>query len=310
MLRVCEFGDQCFVDIEDQALNGSACRDYYHNAGVELYLAFDLSGRNGSFKIDLCKDHDFMPQFDIVTNFGTIEHVNNQYHAFKNMHDLCVTGGIMAHAFPVIGHWPNHGRYYYSLPFAYELAERTQYHVIDIVQAPCYGPEWGGDRANCDLILAALQKQHEAFISAEVFRTLPLFDTGELTYTGDYLPADDKWAFHSATRVAAQEVAALIPSGHTIILVDEEEFGGHVGSGQRRIPFLERGGLYWGAPPDDDTAVREFERLRQAGADFMIFGWPAFWWLDYYPGLHAHLRTRFPCLLRNERLVVFDLRTR
>jgi hypothetical protein len=111
-----------------------------------------------------------------------------------------------------------------------------------------------------------------------------------------------------ATRVAAQELAALIPPGHPIILVDEEEFGGQVGAGQRRIPFLERDGQYWGAPPDDDTAIREFERLRQGGADFMIFGWPAFWWLDYYSGLHEYLRTRFPCVLRNERLVVFDLR--
>jgi hypothetical protein len=310
MLRVCEFGDQCFVEMEDQQLNGSACKDYYHSAGVELYLAFDLSGRNGSFKIDLCKDHSFMPQFDIVTNYGTIEHVNNQYHALKNMHDLCVSGGIMLHTLPVFGHWPGHGRYYYSLPFAYQLAERARYHVLDIAQAPCYGQGRGSDRGNCDLILAALQKQDEAFISTEVFQTLPLFDSGELTYTGDYLPADDKQTFHSATRAAAQEVDALIPSGHTIILVDEEEFGGRVGAGRRRIPFLERGGQYWGAPPDDNTAIREFERLRQAGADFMIFGWPAFWWLDYYPGLHAHLRTRFPCLLRNDRLVVFDLRTR
>jgi hypothetical protein len=308
MLRVCEFGDQCFVDMEDQRLNGSACKDYYHNAGVELYLAFDLSGRNGSFKIDLCKNHDFTPQFDIVTNYGTIEHVTNQYHAFKNLHDLSVTGGIMLHAFPVIGHWPNHGRYYYNLPFAYELAKLARYHVIDIGQSPCYGQKSGGDRANCDLILAALQKHDDAFISPDVFQTLPLFDSGELTYTGDYLPADDKRAFHSATRVAAQEVAALIPPGYTIILVDEEEFGDRVGTGQRRIPFLERGGQYWGAPPDDHTAIREFERLRHAGADFLIFAWPAFWWLEYYSEFSGYLRARFPCSLENERLVVFDLR--
>src|SRR5262249_21077442 len=139
MLRVCEFGDQCFVDMDDRDLDGTACGDYYDKAGVELYIAFDLSGRNGSIKIDLCKNHDFIPQFDIVTNYGTIEHVNDQYFAFKNMHDLCVTGGIMLHTFPVVGHWPNHGRYYYNLPFVYELARCAKYHVIDVVQAPCYG---------------------------------------------------------------------------------------------------------------------------------------------------------------------------
>jgi hypothetical protein len=39
-----------------------------------------------------------------------------------------------------------------------------------------------------------------------------------------------------------------------------------------------------------------------------VFGWPAFWWLDHYAAFHRHLRERFRCVLRNERLVVFDLR--
>jgi SAM-dependent methyltransferase len=306
MLRVCEFGDQCFIAMDDQGLNGTACRHYYEKAGVELYLAFDLSGRNGSFKIDLCKNHDFIPQFDIVTNYGTMEHVNDQYHAFRNMHDLCVKGGVMLHGFPIIGHWPNHGRYYYSLPFVYELARCAKYHVIAVAQAPCYGHD--SDRSDRDLILAALQKQEDKFISIEVFQTLPVLDSGELTHTGDYLPLDDKRPFHLATRAAAQEVAALIPPGRTIILVDQDEFGGQVGAGHRRIPFLERDGQYWGPPPDNKTAIREFERLRHAGADFMIFGWPAFWWLEYYSEFSGYLRANFPCPLENERLVVFDLR--
>jgi hypothetical protein len=306
MLRICEFGDQCFVDMDDRHLNGTACKYYYEKAGVELYIAFDLSGRNGSVKIDLCKNHDFMPQFDIVTNYGTIEHVNEQYHAFKNMHDLCKRGGIMLHGFPLVAHWPDHCRYYYSLAFAYELARLAKYHVITIEQAPCCGE--GREGADCDLILAALQKQEEEFISKASFQTLPIVDSGELTRTGDYLPPDDRLAFRVATGVAAQEITALIPRGHTIILVDEEMCGGQVGTGHRLIPFLEREGQYWGAPPNDKTALREFERLRQAGAEFMIFAWPAFWWLEFYSEFAKYLRAKFPCPLENERLVVFDLR--
>jgi len=275
MLRVCELGDQCFIAMDDQALNGTACRHYYEKAGVELYLAFDLSGRNGSFKIDLCRNHDFISQFDIVTNYGTLEHVNDQYHAFWNMHDLCVSGGIMLHGFPIVGQWPNHGRYYYSLPFAYELARYARYHVIAVAQAPCYGR--ASNRPDRDLILAAFQKQEDEFITPEVFQALPVFDSGELIHTGDYLPTDDKRSFHLATRVTAREVAALIPPGNTIILADQDELGGKVGAGYRRIPFLERDGQYWGPPPDNNTAIREFERLRHAGGDFLIFGWPAFW---------------------------------
>src|SRR5262249_26870598 len=159
------FGDQCFVYMDDNDLNGTACRQYYERAGVELYIAFDLSGRNGSFKVDLCKDHSFIAQFDIVTNYGTIEHINKQYNAFKNMHDLCERGGLMLHALPVVGQWPGHGRYYYRLPFVYELARRARYGVIAAVQAPCYGHV--SNRPDCDLILAALEKQEDEFISKE-----------------------------------------------------------------------------------------------------------------------------------------------
>lgn len=49
----------------------------------------------------------FINQFDVITNYGTIEHINDQYHAFKNVHDMCKSGGIMIHNFPPQGHWQN-----------------------------------------------------------------------------------------------------------------------------------------------------------------------------------------------------------
>jgi hypothetical protein len=49
--------------------------------------------------------------------------------------------------------------------------------------------------------------------------------------------------------------------------------------------------------------------MRSAGASLMVFGWPAFWWLDYYTGLHQHLRSNYRCVLRNDLLIVFDLRS-
>jgi FkbM family methyltransferase len=112
----------------------------------------------------------------------------------------------------------------------------------------------------------------------------------------------------SRLRLAQAELAALIPAGDAFILIDEEQFGGEVPPGRHAIPFLERDGQYWGPPPDDATAIEELERLRQAGAHFIVFARPAFWWLEYYTGFHCHLRAQFPCLLENYRLIVFDLR--
>jgi hypothetical protein len=107
---------------------------------------------------------------------------------------------------------------------------------------------------------------------------------------------------------AAQEVAALVPAGDTLVLVDEDQLVGTIAAGRRALPFLDRGGQYWGPPADDETAVRELVQLRHSGASFIVCAWPAFWWLDYYVGLHRHLRSEFRCVLENDRLVVFDLR--
>jgi len=105
-----------------------------------------------------------------------------------------------------------------------------------------------------------------------------------------------------------QHLAALVPQEESFIFVDQNRLGREVTAGRRTIPFLERDGRSWGAPPNDETAIRELERLRRSGASFIVFAWPAFWWLDHYVGLREYLRSRFRCVMENEFLVAFDLR--
>lgn len=126
-------------------------------------------------------------------------------------------------------------------------------------------------------------------------------------YVNPELWKADSW-FHQIHQ-ATQEIAALIPPGDAFVLVDDDSWvTDEVVGARRRIPFLERDGQYWGRPSDDITAIRELERLRRSGANFIVFGWTSFWWLDYYSDFHRHLRSEFRCVLRNDRLVVFDLR--
>lgn len=107
---------------------------------------------------------------------------------------------------------------------------------------------------------------------------------------------------------AVEEIRHHVPLGSTFILVDDDQWGSQEALNDFSVlPFLEHGGKYWGPPADDATALLELERLRQSGASHVVFAWPSFWWLDHYFGLKRHLQATCPCLLANERLIVFRL---
>lgn len=110
--------------------------------------------------------------------------------------------------------------------------------------------------------------------------------------------------------LASHELGSLIPKGSCVILVDDNQIGPEVIKDRTVIPFLEKNGQYWGSPPDDSTAIKELKQLRDRGAAYIAFAWPAHWWLKHFPALNDHLRSMFHCVLQNERLVVFDLRDR
>jgi hypothetical protein len=108
---------------------------------------------------------------------------------------------------------------------------------------------------------------------------------------------------------ATDEMRRLVPEGQPFILVDEGTLGlGPSLDGRPCLPFLERDGQYWGAPPDGPTGVRELERMRREGAQFIVFVWSTFWWLDVYPQLHRHLRSGYRCLAESDRVIAFSLK--
>jgi hypothetical protein len=144
----------------------------------------------------------------------------------------------------------------------------------------------------------------------EIYDLLPVQNTQDWPLvSADSVPAFDvHW--HQQIQKAREEISGLIPPDETFILIDQNKFwNGDVVAGRHRISFVERKGQYKGMPADDGAAIRELESFMESGANFIVFGWPAFWWLEHYPELHQLLRTRFHCAIDNERLIAFDLRT-
>jgi hypothetical protein len=109
--------------------------------------------------------------------------------------------------------------------------------------------------------------------------------------------------------LALNELEAVIPKGSAYIIVDDAQWpAGQIVEGTR-VPFTERDGQYWGPPKDDRHAIEELDRLRRdLHAQFIVFAWPAFWWLTHYRDFHDRLLATFPRVINNERLMVFDLR--
>jgi len=80
------------------------------------------------FNFDIQIEYKYKKTFDVVTNFGTAEHIFNQYLVFKNIHNLCNKNGLMIHSLPIQGAL-EHGLYNYQPNFFISLAKINNYHI-------------------------------------------------------------------------------------------------------------------------------------------------------------------------------------
>jgi hypothetical protein len=76
-----------------------------------------------------------MGHHDVVFNFGTTEHIFNQWNCFEVMHDATKVGGVIYHQLPASGYF-DHGYYCYTPLFFREMAQANGYEVIDLFVTP------------------------------------------------------------------------------------------------------------------------------------------------------------------------------
>lgn len=139
------------------------------------HVSIDLDGKGGSLILDLNKDID-IGKFDVVTNFGTLEHVEDLYMGFKNMHNLCRLHGVMIHVFPSKGHWMNplHGNWRVEK----SLFQNLGYQVLMITEEKTF---YGGDDSY--QIYTVLAKVNDVgFMIREEFEKLGIIKIGNEKY--------------------------------------------------------------------------------------------------------------------------------
>jgi SAM-dependent methyltransferase len=105
---------------------------FYRIFGASDYKAVDLEDSRAQFRFDLNWP---LPKsvgtFDVVTNYGTTEHVFDIAQTFRSMHQLLRAGGLQLHTLPAFAAI-DHG-FYNIHPTAYlDMARANNYDVVDV----------------------------------------------------------------------------------------------------------------------------------------------------------------------------------
>jgi 2-polyprenyl-3-methyl-5-hydroxy-6-metoxy-1,4-benzoquinol methylase len=170
-IRICELGDQRMKWHKD----GIAKTFFLNNEALE-HVSIDWNGKNGALKLDLRNQLiQDRPQwncyFDMITNFGTTEHIDGQFSAFKNIHELIKVDGLMIHTVPIVGGWKHHCNYQYTTDYFLNLAKASNYEVVynDILPINNFRIK---DNLNRTLICSILKKKQIDFIEEDAFKCI------------------------------------------------------------------------------------------------------------------------------------------
>ena len=109
-----------------------SAKDFYFAIGFTDYNSIDADGKRDSLVLDMneiiLEKHQFNKTYDLVTNFGTTEHIFNQKNAFENIHNLTAKNGYIFHILPFEGYL-NHCYYNYHPNFFYDIALHNNYEI-------------------------------------------------------------------------------------------------------------------------------------------------------------------------------------
>lgn len=97
-----------------------------------VYKAMDIFDADNTILFDLnlhTPGPELVERFDLVTNFGTTEHVINQYLSMKTIHEMAKPGGLIYHDLPFSG-YHNHGYFSYNPLLFRQLAEANGYRIV------------------------------------------------------------------------------------------------------------------------------------------------------------------------------------
>lgn len=224
--------------------------ELFERAGMQ-YLALDIAYGYRTTILDLNRavlPASLQKRFDLVLNFGTTEHILNQFNCFKVIHDATKVGGYIYHQLPTIG-YVNHGYITYTGRCFFDVAGFNEYELV-----ACWfdGPSGGGcildSLRSYSLHFPALEMALKRIPETEQGRVLRDLRIPDIGINVVYRKVKDKpflGALESSTSVGAipQEVTAAYgnraraPARGSVML---ESFRRRAAVALRRYPPLYR----------------------------------------------------------------------
>lgn len=147
---------------------GQIAHGYFSGLGYKI-RTIDILGCQGSETADLREDLGFKPEYNIVADFGSKEHIDGElYQAFKNIHEACALDGVMIHENPKTGNWPLHGQHYFTTGFYEALAQACDYDLEEVSEEPAMG-NWESGMNVCAVLI---KRKDDPFISKTKFNNI------------------------------------------------------------------------------------------------------------------------------------------
>lgn len=147
---------------------GHISNEHFKRLGYDIDT-WDITGCNGAEIMDLRQPIELKKQYDVITDYGTTEHIDgNYYQAHKNIHNHCKIGGIIIHENPKTGHWPGHGCNYVDMEFYEGLADACGYDILELCEEYAMGNTTDG----CNISVVMRKVVDRPFITENKFNSI------------------------------------------------------------------------------------------------------------------------------------------
>ncbi|MEA3213416.1 MAG: hypothetical protein QOE70_6473 [Chthoniobacter sp.] len=117
-------------------------------------------------------------------------------------------------------------------------------------------------------------------------------------------------AYRQLPAQIAELVRVHLPPDATVLVVSKGDTDLlQIGTrGGQHFPQLDDGTYTGYHPADSREAIQQLEKLRQQGAQYLLFPSTALWWLEHYTQFRQHLESHYELILREENTcVIFEL---